>query len=229
MNKICISLIFVVYLFLYLVHWYARTFFIPCRETPSVYNFSPQTGTATAFLLLYVDDIILTASSAALLHDIATRLGASLAIKDLGPVHYFLGVQVTRSPQGFFLCQEKYAEELDRAGMSQCKAASTPIDTSAKLAADDSAPVSDPGEFRSLAGGLQYLTMTRTDLAHAVQQICLHMHDPRASHLQLLKLPSGMSVALLISVYICITPLHLAFTHTQTRIGPAALIQEDQL
>jgi hypothetical protein len=170
-----------------LVHWYARTLSFPIEKSPSVYNFSPQTGTATAFLL-YVDDIILTASSAALLHDIVTRLGASLAIKDLGPVHYFLGFQVTRSPQGFFLCQEKYAEELlDRAGMSRCKAASTPIDTSAKLAADDSAPVSDPGEFRSLAGGLQYLTMIRTDLARAVQQICLHMHDLRASHLQLLK------------------------------------------
>jgi hypothetical protein len=56
-----------------------------------------------AFLLLYIDDIILTASSDALLHGIVARLGASLAIKDLGPVHYFLSVQVTQSPAGFFL------------------------------------------------------------------------------------------------------------------------------
>jgi hypothetical protein len=45
-----------------------------------------------AFLLLYVDDIILMASSDALLHSIVARLGASLATKDMGPVHYFLGV-----------------------------------------------------------------------------------------------------------------------------------------
>jgi hypothetical protein len=71
--------------------------------------------------------------------------------------------------------------------MSQCKPASTPIDATAKLASDDTAPVPYPGEYRSLAGGLQNLTMTQTDLAHSVQQICLHMHDPRTSHLLLLK------------------------------------------
>jgi hypothetical protein len=71
--------------------------------------------------------------------------------------------------------------------MSQCKPASTPIDATAKLASNDTAPVPDPGEYISLAGGLQYLTMTWPDLAHSVQQICLHMHDPRTSHLLLLK------------------------------------------
>jgi hypothetical protein len=57
--------------------------------------FSLRHGTEMAFLVLYIDDIILTTSSDALLHGIVARLGASLANKDLGPVHYFLGVQVT--------------------------------------------------------------------------------------------------------------------------------------
>jgi hypothetical protein len=44
-------------------------------------------------------------------------------------------------------------------------------------------PVADPTAYRSLAGALQYLTFTRPDITYAVQQICLHMHDPRETHL----------------------------------------------
>jgi len=47
--------------------------------------------------------------------------------------------------------------------------------------------VADPTAFRSLAGALQYLTFTRPDISYAVQQICLHMHDPRETHLTMLK------------------------------------------
>ncbi|GKA23859.1 ribonuclease H-like domain-containing protein [Tanacetum coccineum] len=51
----------------------------------------------------------------------------------------------------------------------------------------EGAPVQDPTLYRSLAGGLQYLTFTRPDLSYAVQQICLYMHDPREPHLAALK------------------------------------------
>ena len=47
--------------------------------------------------------------------------------------------------------------------------------------------MSDPIDFRSLAGALQYLTFTRPDISYAVQQVCLHMHDPREPHLAALK------------------------------------------
>jgi hypothetical protein len=47
--------------------------------------------------------------------------------------------------------------------------------------------VADPTAYRSLAGALQYLTFTRSDLTYVVQQICLHMHNPRESHLVALK------------------------------------------
>ena len=76
---------------------------------------------------------------------------------------------------------------LERAGMSDCKACSTPIDTSAKLSSTDGALVDDPTDYRALAGALQYLTFTRPDISYAVQQICLHMHDPREPHLALVK------------------------------------------
>jgi len=56
-----------------------------------------------------------------------------------------------------------------------------------KLSASDGPPVADPSEYRSITGALQYLTLTRPDLAYAVQQVCLFMHDPREPHLALVK------------------------------------------
>ncbi|XP_073355215.1 uncharacterized protein [Aegilops tauschii subsp. strangulata] len=147
-----------------------------------------KSGTDAAFLLLYVDDIILTASSVALLHRIVSKLTGEFAMKDLGELHYFLGIRVTRSPSGFFLSQQQYADDiLERGGMDTCKLVATPVDTKAKLPAADGPPVDDPTAYRSLAGALQYLTITRPELAYVVQQVCLHMHDPRAGHLALLK------------------------------------------
>ena len=71
--------------------------------------------------------------------------------------------------------------------MTDCKPCSTPVDTQAKLSADLGDLLADPTAYRSLAGALQYLIFTRPDLTYAVQQVCLHMHDPRESHLAALK------------------------------------------
>nr|XP_020150308.1 uncharacterized mitochondrial protein AtMg00810-like [Aegilops tauschii subsp. strangulata] len=77
-------------------------------------------GAVTAYLLLYIDDIILTASAPALLQRLTARLRDEFALKDLGPLHYFLGI-------------EKYAHELlERAGMLNCKLVPSPVDTKAK-------------------------------------------------------------------------------------------------
>jgi hypothetical protein len=70
--------------------------------------------------------------------------------------------------------------------MHKCHPVSTPVDCNGKLPADGTA-IDDAKTYRSLVGALQYLTVTRPDLAFAVQQACLHMHDPRAPHLALLK------------------------------------------
>jgi hypothetical protein len=66
--------------------------------------------------------------------------------------------------------------------MAHCKAASTSIDANGKLPSDGAA-IDDATSYRSIAGVLQYLTITRPDLAFAVQQACLYMHDPRQQHL----------------------------------------------
>jgi len=103
-------------------------------------------------------------------------------------LYYFLGIEVRRMPSGFVLSQALYATDvLERAGMSNYKPAPSPADTKPKLSSGDGDLINDPTWYRSTAGGLQYLTFTRPDIAYAVQQVCLHMHAPRTSHATMLK------------------------------------------
>jgi len=173
--------------------WYSRfaTYllqlgFVEAKTDTSLFVY--HRGSDTVYLLLYVDDIVLTASSAGLLRRTIDALQWEFSMKDLGELHHFLGMHVQRSGGGFLLSQKQYMLEiLDRAGMSDCKPCTSPVDTNPKLSAVDGAPVADPTDFRSLASVLQYLTFTRPDIAYAVQQVCLHMHDPREPHLAALK------------------------------------------
>ncbi|GJY83348.1 ribonuclease H-like domain-containing protein [Tanacetum coccineum] len=159
--------------------------FTPSRCDSSLFIY--RQGDDTAFLLLYVDDIVLTASSDRLLQQIIASLHREFSMTDLGALNYFLGISVTRDSSGMFLSQRKYAMEiLERAHMVGCNSSRTPVDTESKLG-DGGTPVVDPTLYRSLAGSLQYLTFTRPDITYAVQQVCLYMHDPREPHFSALK------------------------------------------
>ena len=145
-------------------------------------------GNDTAYLLLYVEDIVLTASSMDLLPRIISTLQKEFSMKDLGVLHHFLGVAVQLCSEGLFLSQRQYTlDVLERAGMTDCKLCSTPVDTHAKVSSTAGAPVSDPTQYRSLVSVLQYLIFTRPDISYAVQQVCLYMHDPRDGHLSAVK------------------------------------------
>ncbi|GJU57823.1 ribonuclease H-like domain-containing protein [Tanacetum coccineum] len=170
-------------------HWFAgyalRVGFSSSRCDSSLFIY--QHGSEVVYLLIYVDDIVLTASSTDLLQRIISSLHKEFDMTDLGALNYFLCISVTRDSTGMFLSQKKYAMELlDRAHMASCNPTRTPVDTESKLGADGD-PVSDPILYRSLAGSLQYLTFTRPDISYAVQQVCLYMHDPREPHFLALK------------------------------------------
>ena len=147
-----------------------------------------RNGTEHAYLLLYDDDMILTDSSTQLLQRIIERLRSEFAIKDMGALRFFLSIDVQRGADGFFLSQKRYAEDLlQPAGMTSSLPISTAIISKAKVSASSGTPLSDPSFYCSLTGGLQYLTITRPDISYAVQQTCLHMHDPRDVHMALVK------------------------------------------
>ncbi|GJX39533.1 ribonuclease H-like domain-containing protein [Tanacetum coccineum] len=126
-----------------------------------------QHGSEVAYILIYVDDIILMASSTNLVQRITSSLHKEFDMTDLGALNYFLGISVTRDSRGMFLSQKKYALELlDRAHMANCNPTRTPVDMEFKLGSDRD-PVSDPTLYRSLAG--------------------LPLYDPREPHLAALK------------------------------------------
>jgi len=163
-----------------------RIGFVQSKADPSLFVYHRANG--TAYLLLYVDNIGLTASSTKLLQDIISSLSQEFGMTDSGELHYFLGIAIKRNSSRLFLNQHNYAADiLHRANMTNCKPSTTPADSRAKLAANDGPAVEDPTLYRSLAGALQYLTFTRPDISFAVQQVCLFMHDPREPHLNALK------------------------------------------
>ncbi|XP_071719466.1 uncharacterized mitochondrial protein AtMg00810-like [Rutidosis leptorrhynchoides] len=149
---------------------------------------SQQNGKDVAYILLYVDDIILVTSSNDLRCTIIQHLAKEFSMKDLRPLSSFLGISVNHTESGLFLNQSQYAKEiLERDGMSNCKPCSTPLETKSKLNSNIGNPYADPSFYRSLAGALQYLTFTRPDISYSVQQICLHMHNPHDTHMAALK------------------------------------------
>lgn len=76
-------------------------------------------------------------------------------------------------------------EILECIGMTNCKSCSTHVDLNSKLSDDD--PLVSSTDFRNLAGALQWLSFTWSDIAYVIQQVCLHMHDPQEPHLLALK------------------------------------------
>jgi hypothetical protein len=160
--------------------------FVEAKFDTSLFVFG--CGTYIIYLLLYVDDIVLTASSVALLQQTISVLKQEFTMKDLRPLYHFLGVSMQHQADELFLTQRQFALDiLERAGMVECKSILMPVDTQAKVSVESGPPIADPIYFKSLAGALEYQTFSHLDIAYAVQQICLHMHDPQESHLTAMK------------------------------------------
>lgn len=131
-------------------------------------------GNNMAYLLLYVDDIILTCSSDTLHKSIIDLLSSKFEMKDLGPLHYFLGIDVTRHTGGLFLSQRKYAEDIvERAGMASCKSSPTPADTKPKMSDSSGTPYDDPAHVRSLAGAPKNYSPGSTSPMRFNKFVCL--------------------------------------------------------
>jgi histone deacetylase 1/2 len=122
----------------------------------------------TVYLLVYVDDIIVLSSTVAAIPRFISQLRSEFSVKDLGVLHYFLWIEVSSPTSDILLIrQRKYAPELlARAGMLKCTHVITPMPSSERLCSIDGDPLSpeEATQYRSIVGGLQYLTMTRPDI-----------------------------------------------------------------
>jgi len=140
------------------------------------------------YTLVYVDDIIIMRNSTDKIDECITRLASSFSIKDLGPLHYFLGVEVIQTATGLFLSQHKYIVELlERTKIIDAKAVLTPLSTTISLNKDNGSPSTDATFYRSVVCSLQYLSMTRPDIAFFVNKLAQFMQRPTTTHLTALK------------------------------------------
>ena len=112
------------------------------------------------------------------------KLVEEFEMKDLGLMHYFLGLEVWQSSEGIFLNQGKYAVEiLKRFNMLECKALATPMDSNLKFLTDDSSELVDVTLYRQIIGSLMYLTTTRPDICFVVNTLSQYLVQPRRVHL----------------------------------------------
>jgi hypothetical protein len=141
--------------------------------------FLRKTSVGIVLLLVYVDDIVIAGSDVALLTQLQQHLKASFYMTDLGPLQYFIGLEVQLTPTGTLLHQHKYTEEvISLAGLQLGNSVLTSLEVNLKLRHKEGDLLSNPSLYRQLVRSLNYLTITRPDISFAVQQVSQFMQAP---------------------------------------------------
>ncbi|GKV49236.1 hypothetical protein SLEP1_g55999 [Rubroshorea leprosula] len=136
------------------------------QQSPTDYSlFRLDQGSSTVFILLYIDDMILTGNNPNLIARVMEFLFSQFKIKDLDSLKYFLGIEVARSHRGIYLSQRKYTLDLlDDSGPLGSKTTDMPMETNLKLIATDGPLLDNPSQYRRLVGHFIYLTVTKLDI-----------------------------------------------------------------
>ncbi|XP_022867515.1 uncharacterized protein LOC111387203, partial [Olea europaea var. sylvestris] len=146
--------------------------------------FTKADGNSFTALLVYVDDITVAGNCSTSIASLKAFLHNQFNIKDRGCLHYFLGLEVTRSSKGIHLTQRKYTLNiLSDSSMVGFKPLKLPLEQNFKLQKASGQPLLDPSSYRRLNGRLLYLTITRTDISYAIQLLSQFMDHPTDSHL----------------------------------------------
>ena len=141
---------------------------------------------------VYVDDLIVIAKTPETIKKIKESLAVRFKMKDLGKLHYCLGISVQHDEEKgcLWMDQRQYFQSLlKRYGLSQAKTATTPADINVKLVKNDgvSKPV-NPLNYQSMVGSLLYAAITtRSDIAQAVGAVSKFNSCPTEAHLTAVK------------------------------------------
>ncbi|XP_061344303.1 uncharacterized mitochondrial protein AtMg00810-like [Gastrolobium bilobum] len=147
--------------------------------------FVRSSGSCFIAVLVYVDDIIVASNNSLEVQFLIDDLHNKFKLKNLGPLCYFLGLEVARSAKGISVCQHHYALDIIKdSGLSGCKPRSTPFEVGLKLSASDRGLLPHPSMYRRLIGRLIYLAITRPDICYTVNFLSQFMAAPRLPHLQ---------------------------------------------
>nr|GEW55044.1 hypothetical protein [Tanacetum cinerariifolium] len=145
------------------------------KMDPSLFIYSR--GDTLFYILVYVDDIIVTCNNKCTIDNIICQLGSAFALKELGPLNYFLGIEIVPHVSGILLFQKKnILELLQSVDLSNCNPVSSPTVTSSSLSLDDNTAFSNPVKYQQVVGYLQYVTLSRPDIGFAVNKVCQFMH-----------------------------------------------------
>ncbi|XP_059307033.1 uncharacterized mitochondrial protein AtMg00810-like [Lycium ferocissimum] len=146
--------------------------------------FTKSSDPSLVVLVVYVDDILLAGSDIFEMTTLETFLDDHFKIKDLGSVHYFLGLEITTHPSGYLMNQHKYTYDLlEEFNCSHFTPVSTPLDLAIKLTPDLGEPLSDPTTYKRLNGKLNFLQHTRPDVSFVVQHLSQFFNCPRVPHM----------------------------------------------
>ncbi|XP_020695417.1 uncharacterized protein LOC110108902 [Dendrobium catenatum] len=140
------------------------------------------------YLLVYVDDILITGNDESKISNLIDQMKSTFTMKDLGLANQFLGITIDHTQDKFFLSQSQYAVSiLGQAELHNCNSVANPSSSKTSVTHDGDSPCFDAILYRQIIGSLQYLTLTRPDIAFAVNALSQHMHDPAIHHTLLLK------------------------------------------
>ena len=155
--------------------------FKPSDHDPALFVHTSSSG--RTLLLLYVDDMIITGDDSQFIAFVKQHLSETFLMSDLGPLRYFLGLEVTSTSDGIFLSQEKYAQDLlSRAALTDHRTVDTPMELNVHLRPTDGVPLADPTRYRQLVGSLVYLGITRPDITHSVHILSQFVSAPTQLH-----------------------------------------------
>nr|GEV62103.1 integrase, catalytic core [Tanacetum cinerariifolium] len=140
------------------------------KTDPSLFIYSR--GHTLLYILVYVDDIIVIGNNKGTIDNIICQLGYDFALKDLGPLSYFLGIEIVPHVSDILLFQKKYILKLlQRVGLFNCNPVSSLMVASRSLGLDDSTAFSNPVKYRQVVGSLQYVTLSWLDIDFAVNKV----------------------------------------------------------
>lgn len=136
----------------------------------------------------YVDDFIFTGNDEIMFKDFKRSMMVEFYMTDLGKISYFLGIEVMQRPDGVFIDQRKYEQEvLDRFNMDQCNSMHNLIVPRSKLMKDEDEVRVDNTLYKLMVRSLMYLTTTRLDIMIIVSLISKYVERSTEMHLQAAK------------------------------------------
>jgi hypothetical protein len=99
-------------------------------------------------------------------------------MSDLGPLRYFLEIEISSTHEVFF-SEEKYIQDLlDRASLTDHRTAETPMELNIHLTSTDGEPLEDPTRYRHIVGSLVYLGVTRPNISYSVYILSQFVSPP---------------------------------------------------